>query len=801
MNGRSNDNDINFRGLRLIALFCIGWTPAFTLLPDFFLSLLGYEFPLLSGVCWAIGIVLVAVFMSYVCIKIMNDFKISALVFSGVGLLFVSQTFRVIRSMGMLDDRAIPEWVDVVRAADNLLNGLGITLVALAFAYALIEMLYSRQQILKDHDRLASEIARRAKVEEELREHEALLRGISTSALDGIIVMDNEGRVTYWNPAAEKILGYNADEIIGQLLHKVLVPPNRRHEYNMGISEWQQTGKGPVVGKITVLKTMTKCGREIDAELSVSSMEIAGNWHAVGILRDVTQRKQAQEEYSTILQAAMDGFWIVDGTGKIVDVNDTYCSIIGYSREELLRMKVYDVEVIENSDDIISRIRTIHQKGHGRFETRHRRKDGKLIDIEVSVMGYGSSEGKRQYVFLRDITEKKRDEKERRDLEAQVQYTQKLESLGILAGGIAHDFNNILQIILGNVNLIQKVLSQLSPAYQFTDNIKRSVDRAVVLTRQMLAYSGSRSVALQAVNLNDVAGEMIHLLHVSISRKVTVQTNFMKGLPAIEGDPAQIQQVAMNLILNASESLDEGTGGVVTVSTMILHCTEEYLGRSHALYQAPEGNYVCLEVSDTGCGMSEDVLTKLFDPFFTTKFTGRGLGMSAVLGIMRGHKGAILVDSIPGKGTTIQVLFPMAGVSFTHAAQGEASIPLATPGRAHMVLFVDDEPDLLDLGVLALEQLGYTVLKATDGLEAVKIFESRAEHIDGVILDLSMPQMDGVETLKELRRIKPDIRVILASGYAEQDLQARFEDQNINAFLQKPYDMQVLSERLETILH
>lgn len=800
MSVRLGEEGVNIGRLRLMALFCIGWTVIFSLFPDFIMSLFDYEIPGISGVSWAIGIVLVCAFMGYLCLRILNDRRISSLVIFGICLLFISQAFRIIRSMGMLDDRVIPEWIKIVRATDNLMNGLGITLMALAFVYILIEMLYSRQQIMKDHDRLASEIAQRAKVEEELREHEALLRGISTSALDGIIVMDNDGHVTYWNPAAEKILGYSADEIIGQPLHKVLVPQNRRHEYNMGISEWRQTGQGPVVGKITVLKTMTKWGQEIEAELSVSSMEIAGQWHAVGILRDVTQRKQAQEEYSTILRAAMDGFWIVDETGKIVDVNDTYCSIIGYSREELLRMSIHDVEAQETSEEIISRIQVIHRKGHGRFETRHRRKDGKIIDIEVSVMGYGPSKGRKQYVFLRDITEQKRAEKERRDLEAQVQYTQKLESLGILAGGIAHDFNNILQIILGNVNLIQKVLSQLSPAYQFTDNIKRSVDRAVVLTRQMLAYSGARSVSLQAVNLSEVAGEIIHLLHASISRKVTVQTNFMNGLPSVEGDPAQIQQVAMNLILNASESLDEGTGGVVTVSTMILHCTEDYLSGSHALYQAPEGNYACLEVSDTGCGMSEEIVKRLFDPFFTTKFTGRGLGMSAVLGIMRGHKGAILVDSVSGKGTTIRVLFPMTGASLDHSPESEAQMPLATPGKAHMVLFVDDEPDLLDLGVLALEQLGYTVLKATDGLEALKIFESRAEHIDGVILDLSMPQMDGGQTLTELRRIKPDIRVILASGYAEQDLQSRFEGQAVNGFLQKPYEIQVLSEKLNKIL-
>lgn len=796
----SAEPDTKIGRLRLAALVCIGWIVVFALVPDYVMQIAGRRMPGVTAITWGIGIVLASTFTGYLCIRILRDRRISFLVITGVCVLLISQTFRIIRSAGILDDRFIPEWIDLVRATDNLLNGLGITLVVLAFAYALIEMLSSRQRLMEEHDSCVAEIAHRRKVENDLREREVLLHGISASALDGIIVMDNSGCVTYWNPAAERILGYRADEVVGKLLHKMLIPPGRRSEYNTGISEWQRTGRGPVVDKTTALKVQTKAGYEIDAELSVSSMEISGQWHAVGILRDVTQRRQAEEEYRTILQAAMDGFWIIDEKGNILDVNDTFCRMIGYSREELLKMRIQDVEANETPEEITARIREIHEGGAGRFETRHKRRDGKIIDIEVSVMGGGTSAGKRLYVFLRDISRQKRADKERRDLEAQVQYTQKLESLGILAGGIAHDFNNILQIILGNVNLMQKMVPEMSPVYQFTDNIRRSVDRAVALTHQMLAYAGTRSVSLKPVNLSGIAEEIIQLLHVSISRKVTVQTNFMSGLPTIDADPAQIQQVMMNLILNASEALDEDNGGVVTVSTMVLHCTEDYLSASHALYQAPEGDYVCLEVSDTGCGMTEEVVKRLFDPFFTTKFTGRGLGMSAVLGIIRGHRGAILVESAHGRGTTIRALFPVGASSASPATENGLQAPVSTPGKARTVLFVDDEPDLLDLGALALGQLGYTVLKAMDGLEAIRIFDSRTDHIDCVVLDLSMPQLDGEQTLRELRRINPDIRVILASGYAEQDLQLRFGGMNVNAFLQKPYDIQLLAEKIQHIL-
>lgn len=783
----------------MLALLTAAWIVFLSLIPDFLMRICGYNIPLLSAVTWGSGIVLVSGLAGYLCLRILKIRQISFLVITGITVLVFSQSFRMARLVGLLDIKRFPESANVMRGIDNLLNGCGVVLISLAFVQILIEILEWRKRLTEEHEQLSEEILSREKVESSLRERDALLQGISVSALDGIIVMDNAGLVTFWNPSAARILGYSSEEVIGKPLHDALVPAERKHEYNHGIGAWRNTGLGSVVGKTTELKALTKSGQEIDIELSVSSMQISGQWHAVGILRDITRRKRSETEYKMILQTAMDGFWTVNSKGKILDVNDAYCQIIGYTRDELLNMSIEDVEAAETSEEIKRHIGIVHDKGEDRFETRQKRKDGSIIDIEVSVGGYKSSDGERQYVFLRDITADKRREEERRQLEARIQHAQNLESLSVLAGGVAHDFNNILQIILGNVNLMQKTTSEFSPSRPFIDNIRRSVDRASALTRQMLAYSGKRGIALQTLDINDSVRDFVMLVQSSLAPKVILNTHLADGPLYIEGDATQIQQLVMNLILNASESIDKERGGEVTVSTMALHCTEEYLGRSRIFCKTGEGNYVCFEVKDTGCGMSEEVKKKLFEPFFTTKFTGRGLGMSAVLGIMKAHKGAIIVDSATDKGTMIRVLFP-ALPSSDSISEGAGEISSFFQEKTHTILLVDDETDVLEIGTVMLKQIGFAVITANSGLNAIEVFNTCCEDIDCVLLDLSMPRMDGGQTLQELRRIKPDIPIILVSGYAEEDLKVKFARQNVNSFIQKPYDESILIEKLNRTL-
>ncbi|MCX5757878.1 MAG: PAS domain S-box protein [Candidatus Hydrogenedentes bacterium] len=410
--GKANDfpeSRFDARRLRRIALVPLGWVVFLSLIPDFLLRVSKHSIPWISATSWGIGIILICGFAGYLITRVRRDRRISFLVFTGISLLVVSESFRIAQSVGVFENPAIHDWVNELRAADNLLNGLGLVLIALAFFHTIVAMLASRQQLLAEHARLSAEIARREQVENSLRGREALLNGISASAFDAIIVMDNAGLVSYWNPSAERILGYRSEEIIGKSVHELLAPASQQQEFTRGASDWQHTGQGPVVGRIMALKAVAKNGSEIDVELSVSSVEISGQWHAVGILRDVTQRKQAEEELRTILKTAMDGFWIVDREGRILDVNNTYCHVIGYSREELLNMRIQDVEAAETYEEVIEHIRVLHEKGADRFETHQRRKDGTIIDVEVSVNGTLRN-GDRLYVFIRDITEQKRTE-------------------------------------------------------------------------------------------------------------------------------------------------------------------------------------------------------------------------------------------------------------------------------------------------------------------------------------------------------------------------------------------------------
>ncbi len=401
-------------------------------------------------------------------------------------------------------------------------------------------------------------------------------------------------------------------------------------------------------------------------------------------------------------------------------------------------------------------------------------------------------------VYALDITERKRAEEDRRKLEAQIQHAQKLESLGVLAGGIAHDFNNLLLVVLGHADLALQDLSRVAPARESVDEIKKAAMRASELTGQLLAYSGKGQFVVTSIDLNEVIQEMGHLLQISISKKVVLRYDLEDSLPAIDADATQIRQILMNLITNASEAVGDKSG-VVSITTGMVEATREYLQTVYMSGELAEGYYVFLEVSDTGCGMDEETQSKLFDPFFTTKFAGRGLGLAAVLGIVRGHRGAIKVYSEPGEGTTFKVLLPcgeqpappvgVEGVEPAEAWKGSAT-----------VLVVDDEETVRNIAKRMLEKIGFTVLTAADGREAVEVFGEHPDEIATVLLDMTMPHLNGEETFRELRRIRPEVRVILSSGYNEQEATNRFTGKGLAGFIQKPYEYSKLVAEFRGVL-
>jgi two-component system cell cycle sensor histidine kinase/response regulator CckA len=527
-----------------------------------------------------------------------------------------------------------------------------------------------------------------------------------------------------------------------------------------------------------------------------------------GVCVNVTERKLAEEalresekRYRLLFEGITDGVFVHeisdDGMpGQFLAVNDTICQRLGYTREEFLRLMVRDIDAPESTVDPLKIAEKLKRDKKALFQQTHVAKDGRRIPVEINAQIFQMQDRTVILSVIRDITERKKAEEERHKLEAQVQQAQRLEGLGVLAGGIAHDFNNLLTSIMGNVGLAQADLPPESPVQESLKEIENASHNAAELCRQMLAYSGRGRFVMEQLNLSRLTQELIHLLQVSISKKAMLHCKFADNLPAVEGDPSQVRQVVMNLVINASEAIGDKEG-IITISTGTVLCDQNYLRENHFLEPPPPGTYVFLEVLDTGCGMDTETQAKIFDPFFTTKFTGRGLGLAAVLGIMRQHKGAIKVASEPGNGTTFMVLFPVSTKTISQPQ------PDAAPESWHgsgTIMVVDDEAAVRNVTRIILERSGFSVLTAADGREAIKLFQKHGGRIACVLLDLTMPHMDGEETYRELRRIRSNVPVILASGYSEQEMTKHFTGQDPPGFIEKPFESTALMAKLRDTL-
>ncbi|HWQ55635.1 MAG TPA: PAS domain-containing protein [Bryobacteraceae bacterium] len=387
-----------------------------------------------------------------------------------------------------------------------------------------------------------------------------------------------------------------------------------------------------------------------------------------------------------------------------------------------------------------------------------------------------------------DVTERKRQEEDLR-------HTQKLESVGLLAGGIAHDFNNLLVGIMGNASLAAETLPLLPGERQILDEVIRASERAADLTRQLLAYAGKGRFYLETVNLSDLLRETSSLVQASISKRVALELE-LGDVPPVEADRVQMQQVLMNLIINAGEAVGENQTGKVRVSTA-LRCIDDTYARSFAPQDIPAGDYVELEVADTGCGMDRDTLSRIFDPFFTTKFTGRGLGLAAVQGIVRGHRGALRVYSSPGDGTVFKLLFPVCASAARPCAPEEPAVQLHGTG---LMLVVDDELVVRQTAKAVLERYGYTVMVAEDGGAGVELFRHSPEDFSLVLLDLTMPVMGGEEALEQIRAIRPDVPVLLSSGFNQVEAVRQLNGMELAGFLQKPYSGTQLAQAVKAAI-
>lgn len=392
---------------------------------------------------------------------------------------------------------------------------------------------------------------------------------------------------------------------------------------------------------------------------------------------------------------------------------------------------------------------------------------------------------------------RKEEEGKRRELESKIQQSQKLESLCILAGGLAHDFNNLLQGIVGYAGLALDGIPLESPAYRSVEQIEKTAVRATELTNQMLAFSGKGAFLLQPISLSKLVRDMARIIKASVSKKAFVTLDLKRKLPLIEADDSQIRQVVMNLVINASEAL-EGEPGTITVTTGVVECDNTFFKDTSATAEMPPGKYVSLEVTDTGCGMDNATVDKVFDPFFSTKFTGRGLGLAALSGIVRGHKGAVKIESTRGKGTAFRILFPVC--EKVTPKVHETRKPVEPWKGSGTILLVDDEEIVREVASEMLAMLGFSVMTAKDGYEAVEVYRDRMDEIRMVMLDLKMPRMGGEEAFGEIRRLNKDALVVLSSGYDEKEFSENVTFEGLAGFLQKPYRMDALSEKLWQVL-
>ena len=481
-----------------------------------------------------------------------------------------------------------------------------------------------------------------------------------------------------------------------------------------------------------------------------------------------------------LIEHNVDGMVIVGSNNLITFVNPSASSLFQRSIHELLGSP-FDFPIVPGQTT------EIDLKGPTEASTP--------VEMQVTTVDWDGET--HSLVSLRDITGRRRAAEEQKRLEVQMQYAQKLESLGVLAGGIAHDFNNLLMAIVARAGLALRTLDTESPAHAHLKHIEKSGLRGGELANQMLTYAGRGKPIIQTIDVSQLIKEMAHLLRVSVSKRAVLNYDLAQSPPTIEADPSQLRQLVMSLMTNASEAIGEKSG-VITVATGQLKTNLHHLKDWYVVGEIPKDICVYIDVRDSGIGMEEDTIPKIFDPFFTTKFTGRGLGLAALLGIVRAHDGAVAVSSCPGEGSHIRLLFP----TFTHkkVQQDFPVSPDSTWQGKGTVLVVDDEEDVRVASQLILEEVGLNVLTANDGREGLKVFKQHMETITIILLDLTMPHMDGEQLFKEIRQLNTHIPILLSSGYTEEDASHRFKGAGIDGFIQKPYQIDALIEKVrETI--
>jgi PAS domain S-box-containing protein len=653
-----------------------------------------------------------------------------------------------------------------------------------------------------------TDITERKLIERQLRYQAQLLQNVS----DAVVAVDNEYCITAWNAAAGKLYGWKATEVLGKHLFQVTQPRYLNGESEDTIVE-SVLKAGKWIGEIVEKR---KDGTEIIAEACISMLrnergDIIG---AVGIKRNVTERKQIERQLryqAQLLENVSDAVMAIDNNTCITSWNRAAETLYGWKATEVLGKKLYQILPTSylNGTSEEDALESMRSTGKWVGEVIQKRKDGSEVIVEACVSYLRDEKGDiiGMVSINRDLTEQKQYAEERYRLYEQIQHLQKMESIGRLAGGIAHDFNNILAAILGSVNLATEKVND-EKVLKYLSRIKAASERASALTQQLLGFARQGKYEVTAVDLQDCVRNVVEMLEHTIDKRIEVVVEPAHMSTKVMGDRTQLEQVILNLAVNAIDammpSLEAKQSGILRFSWRSGVREEIKVVNQHLLPNQP---YLCLAVSDSGIGIPKDIQKKIFEPFFTTKEIGKGtgLGLAMVYGIMQNHHGSVHVESEVGKGTTFELYFPQVLESQT---KQETVTTTHTHPRAMQknkkILIVDDEEMLRELLAEQLVDVGYAVYEASNGVEAIEVLKrlcAEQVEVDAVVLDMNMPKMDGAKAFAEIRTLFPKMPILIATGYAEDDVVRQLQQTGTSGVLLKPYDADALLDKLNALLN
>ena len=603
-------------------------------------------------------------------------------------------------------------------------------------------------------------------------------------AHDAVITADANGIIIGWSSGATEAYGWTEAEAVGQPIHEFL---HTRNHLPMDEVDRVLLREGRWAGELI---HTARDGRQIVSECRLVLLRDAKGVPVAMLQtdRDITERKRAEEQLvaehhknAAILESISDGFCTFDHAWRYTLVNPAAAQMLGTTSEELLGKVLWQVRPHAADSPYGAALRrAMAENTPVRVEAFYPEPINRWFDIR----GYPSAEG--MTLLFTDTTE-------RRQAEERLRQAQKLESIGLLAGGVAHDFNNLLTVIMGSA---ADAIEQCNVC-EHSHAILSAAERAAYLTRQLLAYAGKGHTVRKLVDLSQLVSHSMELLSASVPKRVNLRFDLTKDLPYLEADPSQIEQILMNLVINAGEAIPPRMDGLIEISTSRSEVTPETARQRSQTYDVAAGGYVCLEVRDNGEGMDEATAARIFEPFFTTKFTGRGLGLAALHGIVRTSKGFVEVRSSPGKGTTFRVFLP-ASAKLPKEPVRTAAPPVLRGTTT--LLVVDDEEMVRRLAAITLRRYGYEVLEAQNGKHALEVIEASAVVPSLILLDLAMPVMGGDELVTILAARYPSLKIVLSSGYPEEEARKTSASESIAGFLQKPYTGAKLAEKVAQIL-